>query len=48
MKIVAESRKIGDILRDGKIYAIPIFQRSFSWEDQQIMEFWEDIVTVYK
>jgi uncharacterized protein with ParB-like and HNH nuclease domain len=35
---------VGDLLKDGKIYAVPIFQRSYSWEKGELTDFWNDIV----
>ncbi|MDD3725832.1 MAG: DUF262 domain-containing HNH endonuclease family protein [Candidatus Ratteibacteria bacterium] len=32
------------ILKDGKIYTVPIFQRSYSWEKEQILDFWSDLI----
>jgi len=48
MKIIASCVNIGEILRDGKIYTVPIFQRSFEWKEQQITDFWEDIINIYE
>lgn len=48
MRIYAFSHTIGELLKDGKIYVIPVFQRSFAWDDQQVLDFWEDIIAVYE
>lgn len=47
MKIVSSSLTVGEVLKDGKIYSVPIFQRSYSWEKQQIVDFWEDLMNLY-
>ncbi|MEN2984395.1 MAG: DUF262 domain-containing protein [Dictyoglomaceae bacterium] len=46
--IRANSITIGDILNDGRIYEVPQFQRSYSWEENQIKDFWNDLVNVYE
>jgi uncharacterized protein with ParB-like and HNH nuclease domain len=47
MKVNSTSISIGQLLKDGKIYSIPIFQRSYSWEKIQITDFWSDIINLY-
>ena len=44
MKIMSFDRNIKDILSGG-YYVIPRFQRPFSWEKDQITEFWEDLTS---
>lgn len=37
-------KKVGSFLSEGKIrFSVPLFQRSFSWEREQIEQMWEDI-----
>ena len=48
MKVSATSLTIGDLLQDGKIYTVPPFQRSYSWEKEQIENFWTDLKSVYE
>jgi len=43
MDISSTSLTVGTILKDGKIYTVPIFQRSYSWEREQISDFWLDL-----
>jgi len=42
MKITSLDRNIREILETG-YYVIPRFQRPFSWEKEQVTEFWEDL-----
>lgn len=44
MNINATRLTVGELLKDGKIYSIPIFQRSYSWEKQHISDFWIDLI----
>jgi uncharacterized protein with ParB-like and HNH nuclease domain len=44
MNISSTSLSVGAILKDGKIYTVPIFQRSYSWEREQISDFWLDLM----
>lgn len=48
MKVSATSLTIGELLQDGKIYTVPPFQRSYSWEKEQIENFWADLKSVYE
>ena len=36
-----------DILKDGKFYIVPPFQRNYSWEMEQITDFWTDLMALY-
>lgn len=45
MKIQCVDKKISDILNGG-YYKIPRFQRPYSWQREQIDEFWNDTVAV--
>lgn len=35
---------VGDLLKDGRVYAVPIFQRSYSWKKGELTDFWNDLV----
>ncbi len=48
MKIATTNLTVGELLKDGKTYAVPIFQRSYSWEKQQIIDFWDDLINLYE
>ncbi len=43
MKIKSDDRDIGDILGSG-FYKIPRFQRPYSWDRENITEFWNDTI----
>lgn len=43
MNIVSTSLTVETILKDGKIYIVPIFQRSYSWAKEHISDFWLDL-----
>lgn len=43
MKIESSDQTIGDLLNSA-YYVIPRFQRPYSWEYENLMEFWDDIV----
>lgn len=43
MNFQAYPKKIGDILTLKKKYIIPRFQREYSWEKEEILQFWRDI-----
>jgi uncharacterized protein with ParB-like and HNH nuclease domain len=43
MKIESSDRKIDELLK-GNTFFIPRFQRAYSWEAEQIVQFWSDIV----
>lgn len=44
MKITSLDLSIKDLLKSSSCYIIPRFQRPYSWEQQQIEEFWEDVI----
>ncbi|MCK4421248.1 DUF262 domain-containing protein [candidate division WOR-3 bacterium] len=48
MKIRPKEITVGDLLNDKKIYVVPLFQRSFSWEAQQVADFWIDLMDTYE
>ena len=37
----------GDLLGNGKIYRVPLFQRNYSWQKENWEDLWEDILTLY-
>ena len=39
---------IGSMLRDGKPYVVPNFQRNFSWKNEQVEQFWDDLFNALK
>lgn len=44
MELIAETRSVNQILSPNKRYIVPRFQREFSWNEEEIDEFWDDIV----
>ena len=44
MNINTTTLKVGDLLRDNRIYVVPLFQRSYAWESEQITDFWMDLI----
>lgn len=45
MKIIAASKKVGDILKDRMTYVVPRFQRNYAWEKEQISDLWDDLIS---
>ncbi|XUO84832.1 DUF262 domain-containing protein [Halomonas sp. KM007] len=43
MKIESSDQKIADLFNAG-YFVIPRFQRPYSWDQENISEFWDDIV----
>ncbi|WP_304158485.1 DUF262 domain-containing protein [Fusobacterium ulcerans] len=39
----AQPKKVGDILSLSREYRIPRFQREYSWEKEELLQFWKDI-----
>ncbi|MGY6528689.1 MAG: DUF262 domain-containing protein [Cyanobacterium sp.] len=37
----------GDLLGNGKIYRVPLFQRNYSWQKENWEDLWEDILALY-
>jgi uncharacterized protein with ParB-like and HNH nuclease domain len=37
----------GDLLGNGKIYRVPLFQRDYSWQEENWEDLWQDIVALY-
>lgn len=48
MKISTTVINVGDFLKDGKIYSVPIFQRSYSWDKQELAAFYDDLIHLYE
>ena len=47
MKIHTTDLAVGDLLKDGKTYAVPPFQRNYSWEKElQVSDFWNDLIYI--
>lgn len=39
---------LNDIFTNGKRYQVPIYQRDYSWKEENWDDLWEDILSVYK
>lgn len=39
---------LNDIFANGKRYQVPIYQRDYSWKEENWDDLWEDILSVYK
>ena len=37
----------GDLISNGNIYRVPLFQRDYSWKEENWEDLWQDILTVY-
>jgi len=46
MNINTTVTPLGDLLNDGKTYAVPIFQRSYTWEKSEVLEFFTDLLNI--
>lgn len=44
MELNAETRSVNEIFSPNKKYLVPRFQREYSWKEEEVDEFWEDIV----
>lgn len=44
MELNAETRSVNEIFSPNKKYFVPRFQREYSWKEEEVDEFWEDIV----
>lgn len=44
MELNAETRSVNEIFSPNKKYLVPRFQREYSWKEEEIDEFWDDIV----
>lgn len=45
MELHAYTRTISDLLSVKKQYIVPRFQREYSWDKEQILELWDDIIS---
>ena len=34
----------GDLIGNGKIYRVPLFQRDYSWQEENWEDLWQDIL----
>lgn len=34
----------GDLIGNGKIYRVPLFQRDYSWDEENWEDLWQDIL----
>lgn len=48
MELNAETRSVNEIFSPNKKYTVPRFQREYSWKEEEIDEFWDDIVQQIK
>ncbi len=37
----------GDLIGNGKIYRVPLFQRDYSWKEENWEDLWQDILVIY-
>ncbi|GAB4277936.1 MAG: DUF262 domain-containing protein [Oscillatoriaceae cyanobacterium] len=37
----------GDLISNGKIYRVPLFQRDYSWTEEQWEDLWQDIIVLH-
>ncbi|WP_287115915.1 DUF262 domain-containing protein [Microcystis sp. M_OC_Ca_00000000_C217Col] len=37
-----------DLIGNGKIYRVPLFQRDYSWKEENWEDLWQDIQTLYE
>ena len=44
MELNAETRSVNEIFSPNKKYLVPRFQREYSWKEEEVDEFWDDIV----
>lgn len=48
MELNAETRSVNEIFSPNKKYIVPRFQREYSWQTEEIEEFWDDITEQIK
>ena len=41
-----ENKTFAEVMSNGKSYAVPAFQRDYTWEEEQLDELWQDICHV--
>lgn len=44
MELNAQTKSVNEIFSPNKKYIVPRFQREYSWENEEVEEFWNDIV----
>ena len=42
------NKSFGEVIGNGKKYIIPIYQRDYSWNEEQWNDLWEDIISIYE
>lgn len=48
MELNAETRSVNEIFSPNKKYIVPRFQREYSWQTEEVEEFWDDITEQIK
>ncbi|WP_431018722.1 DUF262 domain-containing protein [Burkholderia cepacia] len=48
MELNAETRSVNEIFSPNKKYIVPRFQREYSWQTEEVEEFWDDVVQQIK
>lgn len=48
MELNAETRSVNEIFSPNKKYVVPRFQREYSWQTEEVEEFWDDIAQQIK
>lgn len=43
MELIAETRTINEIFSQARKYVVPRFQREYSWNEEQVLELWNDV-----
>lgn len=38
-----ENKSFAELMSNGKSYAVPAFQRDYTWEEEQLDELWRDM-----
>lgn len=44
----SETRKLGDLLSNGRLYEVPPYQRDYAWDEEQWDDLWTDVVELEK
>ncbi len=44
--LTASSTTLGDVLSNGKRYAVPMFQRDYAWDETEWADLWGDILAI--
>lgn len=48
MELNAETRSVNEIFSPNKKYIVPRFQREYSWQSEEVEEFWDDVTQQIK